>query len=241
MKFHWDPSSIATLRGFGRWVFISSILTYVIGQGDRLILGSMMSLDELGYYSVAANVAGMIPIFLGPLYEHVLFPLYAEEGRQTTPEFRRRLKWTRLGVLALNIPALSLLVGAGDLLINLLWDDRYHSAGWMTQVLAAGQLLFAVGRLGPIHFARGESWISLVTEAWRAGVLVASVVIGHSMFGTHGVIGGVALSMACGYPLSVWISRRYGLWFGSVDILAFAGAAVVIGLCGLTRHAMSFY
>lgn len=238
MRPRWDKESMGALRKFGRWVFLSSMLTYVINQGDRLVLGSLMTMEQLGQYAVAANVAMVVPAFLAPLYQQVLFPLYAEEGRTTTPAFRKKVMRARLALLGISLPVLALLAGFGDLLIHALWDPRYRAAGYILQILALGQLLFTVGKLGPIHLVRGETWISFVTESSRALGLAAGVALGYVFFGSSGVVLGVALSLAVGYPVSVWLSRRYGVWFPWVDLGALAASAALITACALLKQAL---
>jgi O-antigen/teichoic acid export membrane protein len=240
MRPRWDKESMGALRKFGRWVFLSSMLTYLINQGDRLVLGSLMTMEQLGQYAVAANVATVVPSFLAPLYQQVLFPLYAEEGRTTTPEFRKKIMRARLALLAISVPVLALLVGFGDKLIQALWDPRYRAAGYILQILALGQLLFTVGRLGPIHLVRGETWISFVTESSRALGLAAGVAFGYLVFGSSGVVLGVALSLAVGYPVSVWLSRRYGVWFPWLDLGALAASAGIITACALLKQALGW-
>jgi O-antigen/teichoic acid export membrane protein len=236
----WDAESMSALRKFGRWVFISSILTYLINQGDRLVLGSLMTMEQLGQYAVAANVAAVVPAFLAPLYQQVLFPLFAEEGRTTTPALRKRVLRARLALLAISVPVLALLVGFGDLLIQALWDPRYRAAGFILPILALGQLLFTIGKIGPIHLVRGETWISFVTESSRALGLALGVALGYAWFGSSGVVLGVGLSLAVGYPLSVWLSRRYGVWFPWVDLGALAASAAIIVACTLLKQTLGW-
>ena len=240
MRLRWDAESMSALRKFGRWVFISSMLTYIINQGDRLVLGSLMTMEQLGQYAVAANVATVVPSFLAPIYQQVLFPLYADEGRTTTPAFRKKLLRARFALLAISLPVLALLVGFGDVLIEALWDPRYRPAGFILPILALGQLLFTVGKIGPIHLVRGETWISFVTESSRALGLALGVALGYWWIGSSGVVLGVALSLAVGYPVSVWVSRRYGVWFPWVDLVALAVSVAIIAACELLKQALGW-
>src|SRR3569623_1739325 len=38
-RFRWDKQSANVLMTFGRWIFVSTLLTFAVGQSDRLIFG----------------------------------------------------------------------------------------------------------------------------------------------------------------------------------------------------------
>jgi O-antigen/teichoic acid export membrane protein len=238
MRFQWEAVSLQSLRRFGRWVFVSSLLTYAVGQGDRIFLGSLMSMADLGCYSLAANLGAMVPNFVGALHDRVLLPLYADEGRATTDAFLNKFARARAGLLWLMLPPLCVLIALGDKVVGLLWDERYQSAGWMLQLFAVGHLFASVGNIGAIHFVRGETWISMVLESVRAVVLLGGVALGYWLGGLTGIIGAIALSTSAGYPLSIWISRRYGVWLPRLDLLAIGGAALAVAVLYGVRLAL---
>ena len=47
-RLHWHPPSVATLLGFGRWIFLSTLLTFAAMQSDRLIFGKLTTMSMLG-------------------------------------------------------------------------------------------------------------------------------------------------------------------------------------------------
>jgi O-antigen/teichoic acid export membrane protein len=235
-RFTWDPEALNSLRGFGRWVFFSSILTYVMMQGDRLVFGSLMSLQMLGNYQIAITLAGAVETLLGRVAGTVLFPLYSLIGKETTPEFRARVRRLRWLSAAATLPPLCVLVGFGDFVVGLLWDARYSEARWMVRVLALGSIGQELGRIGPIHLARGESWIGVVSEGVRVVTLLIGLSIGYKLAGPVGLIGGMAVALFAEYPVTVWSTRRYGLWVPEVDATAAAAAATMIGIFEFARH-----
>ena len=56
-RFAWDRSALHELVRFGKWILVSTIVTFCALQIDRLMLGRMISKDQLGVYSVAAAIA----------------------------------------------------------------------------------------------------------------------------------------------------------------------------------------
>src|SRR5262249_39026667 len=80
-RFCWDPVSRRALFAFGKWVFVSTAITFLANQADRLLLGRLGSLETLGVYGLALTVA-TVPQQLGrSLAQTVLFPLFAKQAR----------------------------------------------------------------------------------------------------------------------------------------------------------------
>jgi O-antigen/teichoic acid export membrane protein len=232
-RFHWEQETLRDMAVFGRWIFLSSLLAYLLGQGDRLVMGAFMSMGELGVYSIAALVARQVEDVTNKVDETVLFPIYSRVGRTTTPELLSRVGRYRIVRMALFLPAIWILIVFGDDIVELLWDERYWDAGWMVQIISAGTFFFVVSAVGPIHLARGESWVGLIAVAIRASVLLPGMVLGGYLAGAQGLIIAIAASYVVYYPLQVWISIRYRVWLPLYDLAAFAISALVIW-AGLT-------
>jgi len=135
--------------------------------------------------------------------------------------------------MGLFLPAILILIIFGDDIVRFLWDERYWDAGWMVQIISAGTFFFVIGAVGPIHLARGESWVGLVAVAIRAAVLLPGMVLGGYIAGAQGLIIAIAASYVVYYPLQVWISIRYRVWLPMYDLAGFAISALVLW-AGLT-------
>jgi O-antigen/teichoic acid export membrane protein len=165
----------------------------------------------------------------------VLFPVYAKIGRQTTPEFLRRVVKIRLATMALLLPPSWVLTCFGDFVIRWLWDPRYQGAGWMVRVLAAGGVFLSFS-VGPLYLARGEPWIGLVYGIVQACILVPAMIIGAHWRGGDGLVVAVALSQVAEYLSEVWVQRRYKVWMPWMDLLGLGLSATMIGLGLLLRR-----
>jgi O-antigen/teichoic acid export membrane protein len=91
-RFRWDRSALAQMIRFGRWIFFSTVLTFFVGQSDRLIFGKMVPLAMLGVYSVGAMIATMPAVALGRMASSVFVPVYSRvqnAGQDLRPVFTR--------------------------------------------------------------------------------------------------------------------------------------------------------
>jgi O-antigen/teichoic acid export membrane protein len=230
----WDRDVLKNVRGFSRWIMMSTLLTYITNQGNWLILGLLASMTTLGLYSIASSIVAVVFQLRNLVANRVLFPLYSEIGRETTPALKRRVLKVRLALLGVVLPPLWALTCFGDQIVHLLWDPRYHDAGYMVQVLCGGSLFLAFGA-GPIYLARGEAWVGFIFGVVQATVLLPAMVIGSHFFGTVGLIWSIAISQVTDYPLEVWVQRRYDVWAPWLDAAGWASSAIVITLGFLLR------
>lgn len=156
-RFAWDQSVAKELFTFGRWIFISTILTFFASQIDRLVLGKAFPLEILGVYGIAFTLADMPKQVLGAISGKVLFPALSKVADLPRDELRAKILKNRKYILLLTGAGLAVLTAFGDILIDLLYDDRYAQAGWMLPILALGIWPAVVSQsIDPVLFAIGK-------------------------------------------------------------------------------------
>lgn len=224
----WDKEALASIAQFGRWVMASTVLTYLLHHGDRLILASFMSFAQLALYQIALVISQGVSLLTEQLSRRVLFPVYAEVGRETTPLLLKRIRKIRLALMGALLPISWVLACFGDLVVDLLWDPRYHGAGWMVRVLSAGAI-FGAFRVGPLHMARGEPWIGFAEGVFHACLLFPSMWIAGSILGPDGLIIAIAASPLMIYLFMIWVQVRYRVWMPLLDVIGIAASAVAMG------------
>lgn len=205
----WDHEAAVALFGFGKWIFLSTLLTFASKQADRLLLGKLVSLEELGVYSIALVWAVTPTETLLRLGQVVLFPVYARlkdmgEGIGKTVNPVRR----PICLLGGWLTAMLLLVGAE--MVGLLYDDRYARAGEMLQLLGVG-VWFQVltGTSGPALLALGNSkWLAASNIA-KLAVFIPGVLLVFSHWGMLGVVGVLSVAEIAKYLVVTFGLLRY--------------------------------
>jgi hypothetical protein len=130
--------------------------------------------------------------------------------------------------------AAGLLLTAGQWPVWILYDPRYHAAGWMLQCLGLSLLAMRHQVVEQLMFARGQpGWVS-ANNALRTLGLLVFVPGGLALAGQAGAIAGVVLSQFASWPLSLWFKRRQGLLAWSTEcwwLPAFVGGMATGWLC----------
>jgi O-antigen/teichoic acid export membrane protein len=239
MRLVFDRAVAGQLVRFGRWLFISSMLTFVAGQLDRILLGKMMSVSELGVYSIAFMMAQVSISLMHELSRRVLYPVYARAGELGDAHLRGQVRRYRIALLLATAPPLLLLYLIGPELVRFLYDDRYWDAGWMLQVLALGALISAVMTPAEsVLVARGDSFRHMLLQGVEATAKLTCIAVGYWLAGTPGLLIGYALSGLLQYPFLAAFIQRQGVWLPGLDLCALGILGGLMGLATLLRDAL---
>jgi O-antigen/teichoic acid export membrane protein len=207
-RFAWDKEVIEELVSFGKWIFVSTALTFLATQSDRLVLGKLLSFELLGVYGVAYTLADIPKQLTLAVGGKVIFPSYAKFSKLPYAEFRRKIQQLRFPVLLAGAAGLAALIAFGDMAVSHLYDSRYAAAAWMVPVLALGlwpvilnttldTALYAVGNPKFITLGCFVSFVFLVGGIW----------FGYQFFGIPGAVIAVPFSNVPPYFIIT-----YGLW-----------------------------
>lgn len=142
-RFAWEPAARRSLFDFGRWIFVSTSVTFLASQSDRLVLGKLVPVEELGLYAIAANLAAMPAQVIYQVTQKVFYPLLATALRNETHDAGTILR-ARARLLVLLAPAIALGVAMAPPVVALLYDPRYVRVGGLTSLLSIGTWLGTV-------------------------------------------------------------------------------------------------
>lgn len=205
-RIAFDRTISRDLWKFARLVIVSSIITLVLGQADRIFIGRTMPLDMLGLYMLALNFTGAARSFIQSYTTKIVFPLLAETFRKAPQtlntvyyDSRRRLTLVLAFLLGGGI-------GGGRLLIRILLDDRYLDAGLFVSILCLGPLFLLMTKPAEhLMFARGRIRATLEGNVVRLVWVAAAAPAGFFYFGVMGLI--VAFAMIEVAAAAYWSVR----------------------------------
>ncbi|MBK6298252.1 MAG: oligosaccharide flippase family protein [Sphingomonadales bacterium] len=212
---------------FGKWILLSTIVYFLSMNFDRLYLARSLPFQILGIYSVARSLADVISLLMARIGSLIIFPMVAAAGH-SEGALREKLSRGRTTMLLGGAVLVSLFVAASDLVVFLLYDDRYRTAALMLPVLAFGvwfsilctlseSVLLGVGR--PSYGALAN----LVKLVWLAVGLPVGVVY----FGVAGAIGVMAASDLVKYVPLLAAQQREHISFIRQDVL------ITLAMCAM--------
>lgn len=229
--FAWDREALKDLFTFGRWIMLSTIMSFLAMQTDRLMLGKLVSIQMLGVYTIAFTLSDMPRQVIAIMGNTVIFPLVSKKADLPRSELRHLILEKRWLLLVGAAFMIALLVGFGDLVTLALYDQRYQDAGWMVTILTAGlwhTLLYST--MSPCLLGVGRPGYATCGNALRFGILVLGLPLGYHWLGLPGVVLTAALSDLPMYGAVVWGLCREKLSSVYQDVLA---TLVFLGFLGL--------
>ncbi|MEL7034515.1 MAG: oligosaccharide flippase family protein [Cyanobacteria bacterium J06592_8] len=206
--FAWEKDAVKEIMSFGTWIFVSTMMTFLASQADRLMLGRLFPLQLLGIYTVAFTFADLPRQVVQRISRQVMFPVISKYADLERSELRIKILKKRKLILYGLAGLVVILAGFGDIIIAILYDERYQQAGWMLPILAVGlwplllsatidRALYAIGNPKPVAFGNCLKFIYMI-------ILLP---LGNKLFGIAGAITVIAFN-----DLPNYLAVNYGLW-----------------------------
>ncbi len=242
LRFAFDRSAAREIVGFGKWVFLTSLVYFGATNFDRLYLGTAITLGALGVYSVARSMSEALGVLILRAGDMIVFPAVAGVSDRTT--LRGRLAFNRLPLLIVVALAIALLVSTSDLVIALLYNARYQNAAYMLPLLALGLWFTVLATIGEsTMLGIAKPMYSAIANAMKLAWLVVFVPLGAATFGPVGAVIAVAssdLARYTGASVGLKIEELSLFWQDALGtillIVAIVGFRETLSLVGLATN-----
>lgn len=139
-RFDW--AAIVRIRRFAGGMAVSTLLALLLTQVDKLLLSKLVSLEDFGYYTLAASVAGGLGFLVAPI-SNAVFPHLTElvarsEQQELIDIYHRASQW----LAAVLVPAALVLAAFAEPLLYI-WTGNTN----LTQQAAPLLALLALGTM----------------------------------------------------------------------------------------------
>ena len=210
-RLHWDGTAFKEIFHFGKWIFLSSMLTFFGSASDMMILGGLVSAQLLGIYSIAILLFNSIEQIVMIIAGNIAFPALSEVARERRHDLGKTLYKFHLPLAAFTYGVAGLLSYLAPMIVGFLYDPRFSDAGWMLQILALA--LFAVPcRLhASCLLALGKPRQHAYLVAVRLLAILVAVPSGFYLGGIQGVVWGIVASYFISIPTTLFLTSQHGI------------------------------
>jgi O-antigen/teichoic acid export membrane protein len=218
-RFCWRPAAARELFTFGRWIFLSTMFTFLGLQSDKLILGRLVHLDELGIYAVAFAMTATVAGIFEQLVYRVLMPAMVHVSKVSSSRFSEIVLRSRRFILMGAAVAVADLILLAPSVFHFLYDSRYQNAAWMTQLLSCGLWFTLLQRTSEACLlATDKSRALAQANGVNFFVTLIAAPIGFHWFGIPGFIGGWTLGNLSAVIVLDWQLIRHGVPVARQDV-----------------------
>jgi PST family polysaccharide transporter len=233
---HWRRDEFADLMRFGGPLLGRRGVDYLIGQGDRLLLGYTAGPAALGLYALALRLSRSVTEPVGAIFGRVAFPAFAH-AREDLGRTRRGFFEALRAQAAVTIPLVTALAMTARDLVPLLLGGAWEGAVVLMQVLCVRAVAASLNTLPRAALlGRGRQWLVLALALASLAAYAAGWLIGLS-WGALGVAAGGAAAALAGIPAGIALLRlempvsprlwARALWPGASGAAALAAAMAV--------------
>jgi O-antigen/teichoic acid export membrane protein len=225
-----DLGKAKELFVFGKWILGSSILVFLITQGDSIFVGKMLGVTALGFYQLAYRISNMPTTEITHVISRVTFPAYSK--------LQDNISNLRVAYLkVLQVTAFLSFPIAG--LIFVLAPDFtmiFLGAKWMPMVpammvLALWGAIRSIGATTIIFQSVGKPEISTKLQFARLILLVIIIYPLTIKWGILGASFAVVLSILPVEPITFYMTIKIikcRVWeFGKLIALPMLGVAIM--------------
>ena len=209
--FEIDKAYTSEIFHFGKWIFLSSIIGFLAMNGDKLLLGGMISTKDLGVYNIASFMIGAVATIVSRLLGGVAYPALSETVRDRPYDLQRIYYRFRLPFDAGIMFLAGLLFVSGQTIIHLLYDSRYADAGWMLNVLALSLIALRYNLADQSYLALGKPKLMTMLTLIRTVALFVFLPIAYHQFGLHGAIWAIVASYFSSFPMAIYYKKTHQL------------------------------
>lgn len=232
-RLQWDRAAFREIISVGKWIFLSSVSFFFAGNGDRMLLGTLIDAKLLGTYAIAYLFFSSVEQILTRIIVDVSFPALGEVHRTTPDRLKHAYYRFHTLIAACTYFVAGTLATSGHSLIAVLYDPRYQQAGRTLEILSVALLTlpFRVATQSFLLFgaARLYFWFNQA----RTVALFVAVPIGFQLGGYLGALWGIVISYFANLPLIMLYSARFGLFDPRRELLGLPALAVGLAIGSL--------
>ncbi|HJQ54243.1 MAG TPA: flippase [Gemmatimonadaceae bacterium] len=207
------PTGFGTLRemlGYSGWVAVSAALGPALGSLDRFVVGSVVGVAALGYYTGAAEAATRFLLIPVTAFSALLPALSATDSRGERARALRVTRAARRQLAAVMLPLCLALFAFAEPILKIWLGSAYaNEAGAALRILSVGVLFGGLAHL-PMALLYGSGRPDLPAKV-HMGEIIVHVPLTFFLVRNFGITGAAAawtLRCAADLTLYEWASRR---------------------------------
>ncbi|MGS2718009.1 oligosaccharide flippase family protein [Eionea flava] len=226
--FYFDRAIIFEFLHWAKFIIPSSIITLLLLQFDKVVLGRILSVSELGLYFIAFSVASAAKSFTVEYARGVLQPYLSIVYREMPEQYLEKNYGKKQKIILFIAVGLGALCGASYLFFDLLYPDEYISAGFYLSLLLVTPIMTLITYPSEVSLILyGQLKTTLIANIIRLVWFVVGAACSYFWWGAMGLL--ITIALVEVLPAIYMMARLYVLKAVSLSkelyiiLLAFGG------------------
>jgi len=174
-RFELDKARWKELFSFGRWILGSSILVFLITEGDDIFVGKILGMASLGFYQLAYSISNLPATEITHVISKVTFPAYSKLQDDIAKLKNAYLKVIQANSL-LSFPIAGFILVLGGNFTSIFLGDKWLPMVPAMQALVIWGLNRSIGACtGPLFQAAGKPKLATIMQAVRLAMIIVII------------------------------------------------------------------
>jgi O-antigen/teichoic acid export membrane protein len=216
---------------FSRWIVLSSAMTYLFMQGDRLFLAYKISPTELGLYAIALTLMGVFMTIPENFSVKILFPYFSRIVNERPEQLKSYFNKYKTYITLLAILLSFTLYSISTIIFGTIYDERYSEAAWMFQILLVSFIGVSVSAVSmECLSALSQTKIRTTVMFVRVIILFLSLPLSYAYFGFYGTVWAIALNVWVGVPVVYYGLVKHKIYSYQADLILILAVIVFLSM-----------
>ncbi len=174
-RFRLELEKLGELFNFGKWILGSSVLIFLITQGDDAFVGKLLGVTMLGFYQMAYRISNLPATEITHVISQVAFPTYSKLQNNIL-ELRRTYLKVLLVTTFLSFPIAGLIFILAPDFTRVFLGEKWIPMISAMQVLAlAGLVRSIAATTGVLFYAIGKPKIDTKWQVVRLLIIITFI------------------------------------------------------------------
>ena len=193
-SFQFDRESITSLAKFARGIFGLPILAFLYTRVDIFVLGKLVSVSMLGYYSMAFGLVQIPLLIYNVIINPMLFPALAKL-QSNTVQFTKGILHSIKIISYIFLPLFVILALFAPMILKTAYGEPYAQASIAFQILSLSMAFKILGAIFvSVYFSIGDPQMTRTASLVRLLVLLVTVIPLAMLWGINGAALASAIS-----------------------------------------------
>jgi len=238
--FSFNPDYARSLFRFGKWVFGSGILVYLLTQGDDAFVGKFLGVTALGFYRIAYRFSNLPATHITHVISRVTFPMYSKL-QDDIPKLREAYLKVLQITAFLAFPLAGLIFILAPDFTRIFLGEKWLPMVPAMQVLVIGGAIRSIGAtIGPAFQGIGRP--DILTKSMFVQLLILMIDIYPLTFklGITGtsiavVIPGLMVNVFLFYKINMMVKNNFKVSLVKIGYPFGATLCMILGILGVKK------
>ncbi len=206
--FHFNAKIAKELFGYGKFVVGLSVLSYVWGNLDNIVVGKILGVTLLGYYALSANIGNFINTHFMQALSGVMFPAYSSIQHDRAEVTRVYLKTTKF-VSLISVPFSVALIFLAKELVLAMYGARWLEIVPLIRILGTMQLVVPILICsGSVFLGCGKPQFNYRIILWGLIIKIPCLIFFTSKWGLMGTVSTDVVTLLITSPIYIFFVRK---------------------------------